>query len=234
MLAQWLAPLDLPSFLRDHLQQQPYARPGAAAGAIPLFGWETFDRVLRSERPVDVLTVSAGVTVGVPPPRSLADVRALMRRGVSVVVRAGERHDAGLAGLAGAFAEALPGGEVHLQLYATPGGTNAYGWHYDFEDVFIAQTAGAKDYHFRDNTVARDTVLGDHLDFGSFRRERSPLYTARLVPGDWLYLPARWWHLVTCLQDSLSISIGVMPAEAFRQARRIPPGWTGPLGSAHA
>jgi 50S ribosomal protein L16 3-hydroxylase len=180
------------------------------------------------------MTVAGGVMVDVPCPRSLDGLRALMRRGVSVVVRAGERHDPGLAGLAAAFGEALPGGEVHIQLYATPGGTNAYGWHYDFEDVFIAQTAGAKDYYFRDNTVARDTVLGDDLDFTRFRLERSPIYSSRLLAGDWLYIPARWWHLVKGLEDSLSISIGVMPAEAFRQARRIPPGWTGPGGSAQA
>jgi ribosomal protein L16 Arg81 hydroxylase len=99
--------------------------------------------------------------------------------------------------------------------------------------VFIAQTAGAKDYYFRDNSVARQSVLGDQLDFTCVRDERSPIYTTRLLAGDWLYLPARWWHLVKGIEDALSISIGVMPAAALRQARRIPPGWKGPEGSAH-
>ena len=36
---------------------------------------------------------------------------------------------------------------------------NSYGWHHDFEDVFIAQTAGVKDDYFRANTVARDVVV---------------------------------------------------------------------------
>jgi ribosomal protein L16 Arg81 hydroxylase len=226
MLAEWLAPLDLATFLQTHLHRQPHARPGAARAALPLLTWQTLDAVLRSDLPLDVLTVARGQLVEGPRPGSLDDVRRLMGLGVSVVVRAGERHDRGLAALAASFAQVLPG-EVHVQLYATPRATNSYGWHYDFEDVFIAQTLGTKDYYFRDNTVARDTVLGDELDFTTFRDERSPLLSARLVPGDWLYIPARWWHLVKCIEESLSISIGVMPPEAFRNARRVPPGWSG-------
>jgi ribosomal protein L16 Arg81 hydroxylase len=156
----------------------------------------------------------------------LAQVMRLMEAGVSVVVRAAEKHDAGLAGLAERFARVLPG-EVHIQLYVTPAATNSYGWHYDFEDVFIVQTAGVKDYYFRANTAAPDAVLGDRLDFGSFRNERSPLMSARLVAGDWLYLPSRWWHLVKCVEDSLSISVGVMSPSELQRARRLPLGWTG-------
>ncbi len=49
-----------------------------------------------------------------------------------------------------------------------------FGWHYDFEDVFIAQTLGTKDYYFRDNTVGRHTRLGERLDFSALRAERTP------------------------------------------------------------
>jgi 50S ribosomal protein L16 3-hydroxylase len=227
VLAEWLAPMGLEEFRAAHLQRSPYARPHAAAGSLPLLQWPTLDRVLASPRPLDLLTVAAGRLAAVPPPRSLAEVRALMRTGISVVIRAAERHDDGLDRLARSFAEALPG-EVHVQLYATPGGTHSYGWHYDFEDVFIAQTAGTKDYFFRQNTVAAAARLGQPLDFALIRDERTPLYSTRLEAGDWLYLPARWWHLVRCVADSLSISVGVMPPEAFRTAARVPAGWTGP------
>jgi 50S ribosomal protein L16 3-hydroxylase len=227
-LVEWLAPLELSTFLATHLDRQPYARPGAAVGAIPLLHWATIDRVLAAADP-DVLTVSGGQLVEVRRPRSSAEVQALMQRGVSVVVRGSERHDPALAALAGSFAAALPG-EVHIQLYATPGGTHSYGWHYDFEDVFIAQVTGAKDYYFRDNTVARHTVLGEPLDFTVVRQERSPIYSAQLLAGDWLYIPARWWHFVEAREDALSISVGVMPPAAFRSARRVPAGWSGSPG----
>jgi 50S ribosomal protein L16 3-hydroxylase len=187
--------------------------------------------VLGSKLPLDVLTVAGGQLIDAPRPRSLGEVRGLMRRGVSVVVRVAERHDPGLAGLASSFERELPG-EVHVQLYASPAGSNSYGWHYDLEDVFIAQTAGVKDYYFRENTVARDTVLGDALDFRQVRAERSPLFNSRLEPADCLYIPSRWWHLVLCREDSLSISVGVTSPEVLRSARRLPAGWTGATVSA--
>jgi ribosomal protein L16 Arg81 hydroxylase len=199
---------------------------GAAHDALPLCTWQSLEGVLSTDPPIDVLTVASGKTVETGRPRSRADVAELMAMGVSVVVRAAEQADPALAGLVQRFERVLPG-EVHVQLYATPAGTNSYGWHYDFEDVFIAQTAGVKDYYFRANTVARDAVLGDRLDFASFRDERSPLMSARLIAGDGLYLPSRWWHLVRCVEDSLSISVGVMPPAELRRARRLSPGWTG-------
>jgi ribosomal protein L16 Arg81 hydroxylase len=30
-----------------------------------------------------------------------------------------------------------------------------------------------------------------------------------LIGGDWLYIPARWWHGAKCIEDSLSISLGL-------------------------
>ena len=226
MLPEWLAPDDVSWFEDNHLGRAPCARPGAAMDALPAFTWQTLADVVGSDLPVDVLTVAGGESVPVRPPRSREDVTRLMASGVSVVVRGAERNDTGLSRLAGRFERVLPG-EVHVQLYATPAGTNSYGWHYDFEDVFIVQTAGVKDYYFRANTVALDAVLGDKLDFTTFRNERSPLMSARLIAGDWLYLPARWWHLVKCVDESLSISVGVMSPAELQRARRLPPGWTG-------
>jgi 50S ribosomal protein L16 3-hydroxylase len=232
MFCDWLAPDEPRIFLETTFNRAPYARPGAAQQDVPLLGWETLDRVLAAEGPIDVLTVSAGRLVEVPAPRSAEEVRRLMRLspGISTVVRASERHDAGLAALARSFSEVLPG-EVHVQLYATPAGTNSYGWHYDFEDVFIAQTLGVKDYYFRANTVAQESRLGEVLDFSLIRSEPSQLLCARLIAGDWLYLPRRWWHFVRCLEDSLSISVGVMSPEELRSARRLPAGWTGEAGN---
>ena len=142
----------------------------------------------------------------------MPDLRRLMAARLGLVIRRSERHDPELAQLARAFARDLPG-EVHVQLYVTPAGTQTFGWHYDFEDVFIAQTLGTKDYYFRKNTVEVDTPFPPR-DFSGFHTECSVLQTATLVPGDFLYIPSRWWHMAVCREDSLSISVGVMPAEA--------------------
>ncbi len=222
MLADWLAPLAVRDFLATHLHRAPFASPGTAASAVALLDWALFDAVLRTDGPHDVLTVAAGHLVDAPQPRSADDVRRLMRAGVSTVVRMSERHDARLAAVARAFDADLDG-VTHVQLYATPAATNSFGWHYDFEDVFVAQTRGIKDYYFRDNTVARDTRLGEVLDFSVVKSERSQLLMAQLHAGDWLYIPSRWWHLVKCVEDSLSISVGVMPRAELDRAT---PGWS--------
>ena len=217
MLSQWLAPMTVETFTQTHLRRMPFALPGAARSAVELLDWETLGRVLAAHPPPDVLVASRGRLVDVPPPRSLALAKHLMQQELGVAVRRSERHEAKLAGLAAAFAQDLPG-QVQVQLYATPAGTQTFGWHFDMEDVFIVQTAGVKDYYLRQNTVAPPFSRGQKPDFSLVRQETSPLHCCRLLVGDWLYIPSRWWHLVKSVEDALSISIGVYPklADAVR------------------
>jgi hypothetical protein len=204
---RWLADSPPPpGWIRAHLGPVPIARPAAAAAAVPLLGWNTLGRLLAGEPRPDVLVIARNELLDVPAPQSLPALRALMDRGVGVVLRRAERGDAALAALARSFLAEL-GGEVHIQVFVTPGGSYGFGWHYDVEHVFIVQTAGVKDYYFRANTVS--PPFESPADFGRFEDERSPLATARLLPGDWLYIPSRWWHSAKCIEDSLSISIGV-------------------------
>jgi hypothetical protein len=210
MLAQWLAGTSVATFVQNHLQRQPFAAAGTAISALPLFDWEALDRVLGSAPAPDVLVVAGGRTLEVPAPRDAATTRALFRNGLGIVVRRAENNDAGLAALARSFAGDLPG-KVTVQLFVTPAQTQGFGWHYDFEDVFIAQTVGVKSYYFRPNTVDPDAQLGSQPDFTAYEGESSPMHNTRLIAGDWLYIPARWWHVALCEEDSLSISLGVLP-----------------------
>ena len=207
MLSEWLNPITVPIFKSQFLQKQPYARPNAATGALSVFNWDSVDSLLANE-PSDILLVSRGTLIDLPPPRHAADLRLLMQNEIGIVIRRAERENPGLAQIALSFAHDL-GGEPHIQLIATPGNTHGFGWHYDREDVFIVQSEGIKDYFFRDNTVSGD-VQSAPIDFAAFHREVSPLGTARLIPGDWLYIPAGWWHMAKCIQDSFSVSVGVL------------------------
>ncbi|HJU12155.1 MAG TPA: cupin domain-containing protein [Candidatus Binataceae bacterium] len=217
MISDWLPSSECLAFLERSFGRCPYARGGAAQKAVPLLGWATLDRLLSAPLHADVLTVASGRLCALTAPHSSDEVRTLLARGISTVIRKGERHDDGLRRLADAFGAVLPG-EVHVQIYATPGATCSFGWHYDFEDVFIAQTLGVKDYYMRDNTVAHQTHLDEKLDFGRIRQEKSQLMVARLLAADWLYIPRRWWHLVKCEEDSLSISVGVMSPEFTKRS----------------
>jgi 50S ribosomal protein L16 3-hydroxylase len=212
MLRRWLSPQPVEDFLRANLWRAPFARPGAAADVPLWLDWSVLDRLLGAQPSPDVLIAKSGRLVDAALPTSQAEARQLMRRELGVVIRQAERHDEKLEALARSFAEDVPG-KVHVQIYATPAGTQTFGWHFDEEDVFIVQTSGTKDYYMRANTVSPAGQLSNP-DFSAVRRETSPLLSARLIPGDWLYIPRRWWHLVHSVEDALSISIGVMPDRA--------------------
>lgn len=193
-------------FRATQLRVAPVARPGTAMAARSILDWPALDRVLR--RAPDVLVVGRGNLLPVPQPRTLSELRGYFAAGAGLCVRHTEAHDPGLAQVAAAFGVL---GTAHVQLFVTPGGTHGFGWHYDDEDVFIAQTAGVKDYYFRANTVAAGEAARPEM-FARFPDERSPLCAATLVAGDFLYLPARWWHMAICRDDALSISVGVSAA----------------------
>jgi CheY-like chemotaxis protein len=60
---------------------------------------------------------------------------------------------------------------VDIQVYLTPGQSQAFGWHYDLEEVFIIQVQGCKEYTLRQNTVnpfpVWDTMPADlHFEVG--------------------------------------------------------------------
>ena len=209
MFEEWLNPIRVTSFARDYLRTQPYASPSSANRAKPIFGWDTLDRLL-SRNPPDVLIVARGNLLELPTPRSLGEALDLLTTGVGLVIRRAEKLEPEVAGFAASVTQHIPG-EVHVQLIVTPAGTYGFGWHYDDEDVFIVQTEGSKEYFFRDNTVDRERPAGTAPDFTRFGNEASPMGTARLLAGDWLYVPARWWHAAKCIEDSLSISLGIFP-----------------------
>ncbi len=209
MLREWLKPIPVEAFVRKQVGKAPFAMAGAAKNAAPIFGWDTLERVLQAEPPADVLVVALGKLLDFPVPRTLVDARALLSKGIGLVIRRAEKHDPGLGALAADFARDL-GGEAHIQLFITPAGTHGFDWHYDFEEVFIAQTVGIKEYFFRDNTTDRHTPVGANPNFGLVAKETTPIATARLAAGDWVYIPSRWWHVASCVEDSLSISVGVL------------------------
>ena len=213
MLGEWLGDVTWNAFRERHLRKEPLARACTATSALPLLTWDVLERVLAAKVPADVLVVAKGALVDRKVPKSLDELDALLAAGVGLCLRHTERCHDGLADLARSFEKSL--GEAQVQLFVTPPGAHGFSWHYDDEDVFIAQTAGTKDYYFRANTVAAD-LAADGSAFLRYGAERSPVCGATLIPGDFLYLPARWWHRAISQGDvpSLSISVGVRPRGA--------------------
>jgi ribosomal protein L16 Arg81 hydroxylase len=223
MLYEWLKPMPVSLFSRDYLRRKPYAMPFSATGAVGLFDWDTLDQILTGQPTADILVIARGRLVPEPIPRSLAEARALMSRAIGLVVRRAERGNPDLAALASSLTQVIPG-QAHVQLFVTPAGSHGFSWHYDDEEVFIVQTYGAKDYFLRDNSVQRHRAPGTPADFSLSLKETSPIGSARLTAGDWLYIPSPWWHMAKCIEDSLSISIGISPD----------PSWLETIGENHS
>ena len=212
-LARWLGDLPLATFHAEYLQRAAIARPGTVDPA--LLDHARLARILVADPGPDVLVVARGENLPFPPPRELIELRAYFRMGIGLAMRRTERCLPEIREIADSFAEL---GTSHVQMFVTPGGTHGFGWHYDDEDVFIAQTAGVKDYYFRPNTVSDVPACAEA--FARFHAETSPLYSATLRAGDFLYIPARWWHMAQCKEDALSISVGVFTSAEFVRAHR--------------
>jgi hypothetical protein len=202
-LTDWLGDVALDDFRKRYLHVAPLAQPMTTLSSQALLDWAALDRLLA--RTPDALVVARGRLLRMPQPRSVIELRGYFEAGIGLALRHTERQLPELAALASSFREI---GTPHVQAFVTPAGKHGFGWHYDDEDVFIAQTVGVKDYYFRANTVAADEPARPDM-FSRFSAESSPLCTATLVAGDFLYLPARWWHMALCQEDALSISVGV-------------------------
>jgi 50S ribosomal protein L16 3-hydroxylase len=203
-------------FRSTFLGRSPCASPSTGTSDVALFGWENLDRVLASRPAPDVLVVTRGQLLPLPAPRSAIETRALMDAGIGLAMRRAQRCDSGLASLAEELGQD-GGGRAHVQLFVTPGRTHGFGWHYDDEDVFIAQTSGVKDYGMRANTVAQERP--SRAAFAKLAAESTTPCDATLVAGDFLYVPRRWWHRAWCREEARSISIGVLARDAWGAAR---------------
>jgi ribosomal protein L16 Arg81 hydroxylase len=242
-LEQLLGEVPPSVFLGEYYLKLPYARAGGCRHLTHLAGWETVEAILA--RPgVDVLAGRGGSPWRGAGPPSPAEARVLLAEGYTLGIRHAERHDAGLGGLAAGFRRdfAAP---VDVHLYCTPADQPGFGWHYDAEDVFVLQAAGGKEWELRKNTVNPWPLVETLPADMRHEREVTPLLRCLLRPGDWLYIPAGYWHRTRAGEESISLSVGVLSASAvevydflrkrlldsLRWRQRLPtPGRASPLG----
>jgi ribosomal protein L16 Arg81 hydroxylase len=110
-----------------------------------------------------------------------------------------------------------------VHIYVTPADQFGFGWHYDAEDVFILQTAGRKEYSLRKNTVNPWPIEETLPQDMRYEREIMPLMRCRLSAGDWLYIPAGYWHLAEAQgeETAISLAVGVMSRTAVEVYDRL-------------
>jgi 50S ribosomal protein L16 3-hydroxylase len=210
VLQELLDPVPVREFLLSHFTRFPYAMPDRAARYTRDLTAADFAAIVEDSRSI-LRVVRNGRLVQDNARMSWTEAQAYHRRGHTLLVRHAERSSAKLHALAEEFAR-LFHAPVDIQVYLTPDNSQAFGWHYDLEEVFIIQVQGCKQYTVRQNTLNPLPVWDNMPADLPYERETSRLrMTCRLEAGDWLYIPSGWWHVAETRAESIHLSIGVMP-----------------------
>jgi 50S ribosomal protein L16 3-hydroxylase len=213
VLKQLLGSVSQAAFMQEHFLRLPFALAGGCSHLSACGDWPVVEQVLSSPE-ADIIVGSAEQRYEGKSPTSLEEARQLLSQGLTVGIRHAERHDASLADLARGFATdfAAP---IDIHLYCTPAGKPGFGWHYDAEDVFVLQTRGKKEWWLRKNTVNPWPLVETLPKDMKYEREIMPAMRCLLAAGDWLYIPAGYWHRTECLEESISLSVGIESPSAM-------------------
>lgn len=220
---RWLSTCGLSKedFVETYYQKFPFAAGGNLKSSSALCSWDSIVPLLVNPKS-DVMVCRENLLYEGLLPQSAEGITRLCDLGYTFLVRHAEHHDDELARLARSFsAEFL--GAVNVHVYVTPPHNFGFGWHYDAEDVFIFQTQGQKEYSLRKNTVNPWPVVDAIPQDMGYERELMPLMRCSLKRGDWLYIPAGYWHKAEAKELSISIAVGVLSPtvlDIFDFARR--------------
>jgi 50S ribosomal protein L16 3-hydroxylase len=210
VLQELLDQVPVREFLHSNFTRLPFAMPNRAERYTHDLTEADFAAMVEGSRST-LRVVRDGRLMEDKVHMSWTEAQAYYRRGYTLLVRYAERSSAKLQALAWEFAHFFHA-PVDIQVYLTPGKSQAFGWHYDLEEVFIIQVQGCKEYTIRQNTLNPLPVWDNMPADMAYGRETSRLrMTCRLEAGDWLYIPSGWWHIAQTQEESIHLSIGVMP-----------------------
>lgn len=100
--------------------------------------------------------------------------------------------------------------EIDIQIYGTPANEEGFDWHYDMEDVFVIQSQGRKEFRLIQNKRKYPRPHSELPARINLKDESAgPEIRCLLHAGDWLYIPAGWWHKARAIEDSFHFSVGV-------------------------
>lgn len=201
------------NFLPKYFARLPYSRPSDAKDFVDFLNWGVVQQVIEQKKSV-LRVVKDSVLVKDSADLNFDEAMIYYQAGNTLLFRYAERSHPLLKILADDFSQSFKT-EVDIQLYCTPEGHNAFGWHYDVEEVFIIQTRGSKRYTIRPNTVHPRPILASMPENLEYEKESGELFLDILLKeGDWLYIPSGWWHVARTQSESMHISIGLMPRSA--------------------
>jgi ribosomal protein L16 Arg81 hydroxylase len=212
-LASTLGLPSLDQFLERHFRQFPFVSTVGSVDVVRPFGWDTVGQLLESPD-VDWLLTREGVPISCERRPTATEAADLLATGHGLRFRHAERHCAAIGSLAMVFQRALA---APVDCHVNCTGANAVGlnWHYDAEDVFVLQTLGTKEWSLRKNTVHPWPLIETLPEDMQYERETMPIMRCQLAEGDWLYIPAGYWHFTRANEVSISMSVGLLPPTAI-------------------
>lgn len=210
------------TFLPKHFTRLPFSLPGGAKKLKHLLDWKMVEDVMNSGKSV-LRIVRDGVMIkDYVENMTFDEAREFHQKGHTLLLRFAEKSSPALKEVCEDFKKSFHT-EVDIQLYCTPEGHNAFGWHYDVEEVFILQTKGSKSYSIRPNTVHPNPLVRSIPKDLGYEKEKTPMeIKVTLEEGDFLYIPSGWWHIARTERESMHISIGLMPSSAVDIADYLP------------
>lgn len=214
ILKQMLNDVPLDDFLEKNFTRMPFSMPNGAKNLLHLLDWKVVEDVLAAKKS-KLRIVQDGRVIKDYVDLSYPEAITHHRLGHTLLLRYAERSHPRLKELADDFSRSFHT-PVDIQLYCTPENNNAFGWHYDIEEVFVIQTKGSKHYTIRPNSIhPNPTMKYIPKDMGFEKEKTNVELNVTLEPGDWLYIPSGWWHVARTRQESMHISIGLMPSSAL-------------------
>jgi ribosomal protein L16 Arg81 hydroxylase len=219
ILHELLADFGMENFLSHHLFQFPFASPQTAHRFKDLICWELLEELFPEHNNCWLprqgrLPAEAELCQG----RLTNDVaKKEFEVGRTILIRHAEQKSAKLKEIADDFHQ-LFHRPVDIQLYATPAGEEGFDWHYDVEDVFVIQSRGEKEFRLLPNTVTPRPLPMMTRENYFPREKKTPEIRCWLKAGDWLYIPAGYWHKARALTESYHLSVGVLCQSGLAQA----------------
>lgn len=209
------------TFLPKHFTRLPFSKTHGAEQFKDLLTWQTVEEVIQAKKSV-LRIVQDGRVIKDYVDLTFSEALEHHKQGHTLLLRFAEKSSTKLLALAEDFKNSFHT-EVDIQLYCTPEGHNAFGWHYDVEEVFIIQTKGSKSYSIRPNTVHPNPLVKSIPKNLGYELEKTPVeIKVTLEEGDWLYIPSGWWHIARTQKESMHISIGLMPNSAVDIVEYLP------------
>lgn len=205
---------DYKIFFDEYFGRRPFAKKSSASHLIQEFSWSDVQEILP--RHSDSWLARKGHLKDSDDGRlSYSEFFRGFCSGYTLVIRKAQKNHVFMESLASEMNHFF-NAQVDIQLYVTPGGATGFDWHFDEEDVFVFQTQGSKEFFLYENS---DSSVSQQALPKSFRLSsyvRGPEIRCTLLPGDFLYIPARYWHKATSQYNSFHISAGVMKTKKRR------------------